>query len=159
MYALHLTNDSETSRDIVSDVLSHLWENIRTIDKETVHAYLTTAVRNKCIDHLRHQIVINNYFETYLQEAEQFYTDYPKEMENEHLVKEMLEELPPVTRHILEECYLYQNKYSEVAEKMNINPNTVKKHISKALKILREKFNSENKLTDIPKKDTKTYNK
>jgi len=158
MYALHLTNDSEISRDIVSDVFSQLWEDFSSIDKSTVHAYLTTNVRHKCIDHLRHLIVVSRYSETYLNEAEQFYTDTSDEREQERLIENMLSELPPITRQILEECYLHQHKYSEVAQKMNISPNTVKKHISKALKILRTKFNGEKNVTDIPEEGIQTYN-
>ena len=54
LYAYHLTNDAEASRDIVSDVFAKLWEDIKHIKQENVSGYLTTTVRNRCIDHFRH---------------------------------------------------------------------------------------------------------
>lgn len=159
MYALHLTNDAEESKDIVSDVFERLWRNFSSINESTLPSYLTTSVRNKCIDYLRHNIVASNFLTAYLKETELFYSNYSEEIAKDRLVQRMLEELPPLTRHILEECYLRRNKYSEVAEKMNISPNTVKKHISKALKLLREKFNGENRLIEIPDNDIDPYNK
>lgn len=55
----------------------------------------------------------------------------------------MLNSLPPLTRRIIEECYFHKKKYKEVAEEMDISPDTVKKHISKALKLLRNNYNKE----------------
>ena len=52
----------------------------------------------------------------------------------------MLSQLTPPTDQILEMCYLRRMKYSEAAEALGISPNTVKKHISKALKILRNLY-------------------
>ncbi len=158
-YALHLTNDSEWSRDIVSDIFSQIWENFSSINKATLHSYLTTLVRNRCVDYLRHRNVINQYSEVYLREVQLFYSDSTDIDDIDRLVKEMLDQLPRVTRHILEQCYLYQKKYAEVAQMMNISPNTVKKHISKAFKILREKFKNENNPGEIPDSYSQTYNK
>jgi RNA polymerase sigma-70 factor (ECF subfamily) len=66
-------------------------------------------------------------------------------------VEKMLAQLPPQTRKILELCYLHRKKYAEVAEEMNISPDTVKKHVTKALKMLRELYNVKND----PEKDTR----
>ena len=44
------------------------------------------------------------------------------------------------TRHILEECYLHEKKYKEVAAELNISISAVRKHIVKALKAIREEF-------------------
>jgi len=43
------------------------------------------------------------------------------------------------THSILLACYVDGKKYKEVAEMMNISISTVKKHIVKALRIIREK--------------------
>lgn len=52
----------------------------------------------------------------------------------------MLDLLPDTTRHVLEECYLNHKKYREVADEMNVCQETVKRHIIKALKLLREHY-------------------
>lgn len=44
------------------------------------------------------------------------------------------------TRHILEECYVRRKKYQEVADELNISVSAVRKHIVKALSVLRKEF-------------------
>ena len=50
-----------------------------------------------------------------------------------------METLPPKTRHVLEECYFNNKKYKEVADSLEVSTNAVKKHIVKALGLLRER--------------------
>lgn len=145
LYALHITGDTEQSRDIVSDVFTSLWKNISSLHMDTLNAYLLTGVRNRCVDSLRHNILVSQYSEEYLHTATEFYSDYSEEMEKDELVKEMLAQLPPLTRDILEKCYLYKMKYAEVAEELHISPDTVKKHISKALRMLKELYTERKK--------------
>lgn len=137
-YALHIVNDDDASKDILSDVFSALWKNIESIEEEHIHAYLMAAVRNRAVDYLRHNILHSQYTEAYLHETELFYDDYSDE--KDRLVEEMLAHLSPPTDQILEMCYLKRMRYAEVAEALDISPNTVKKHVVKALKILRELY-------------------
>lgn len=137
-YALHIVNDEETAKDILNDVFTMLWKNIAHLQEDKIKAYLLTAVRNRAIDHLRHSVLQSQYSEEYLHTAEQFYDDYSTEKDK--LVEEMLSQLKPPTDQILEMCYLKRMKYAEVAEQLNISTSTVKKHIMKALKTLRELY-------------------
>ena len=118
-YALHIVNDEEAAKDILNDVFVAL-------------------VRNRAVDFLRHHVLQHQYTEEYLYTAEQFYADYSDEKDK--LVEEMMSQLSPPTDQILEMCYLKRMKYAEVAEALDISPNTVKKHILKALRTLRERY-------------------
>ncbi len=142
-YALHIVNDSEASKDILSDVFAGLWNNIDKVEIESINAYLMTSIRHRAIDYLRRNILQTQYSDDYMKEATLFYDDGNDELEKDKLVEKMLSQLQPPTRDILEMCYLKRMKYAEVAEALNISPATVKKHISKALKILRELYNNE----------------
>lgn len=137
-YALHIVNEEETAKDILNDVFAILWKNISTFDATKVNAYLMTSVRNKAVDYLRRNVLQSHYSEEYLHTAEQFYSDYSSE--KDELVAEMLGQLTPPTDQILEMCYLRRMKYAEVAEALHISTSTVKKHIIKALKTLRELY-------------------
>ena len=160
IYAIHIINNEEFSRDIVSDVFTKLWEDFEKINQETIKAYLTQCVRNKCLDHLRHLTVSDQYTKEYISKADEFYNDYNEKVEQDILIAQMLNSLPPLTKKILEECYLNQKKYKEVAQEMNISPDTVKKHISKALRLLRESYGIYNldELINIPDFRVETYN-
>lgn len=143
IYALHITGNSEVSRDIVSDVFVGLWKNISSLELNKLNAYLMASTRNRCIDHLRHTILSSQYTEEYIHCYSELYIDYSEEQERDELVERLLSQLPSQTRRILELCYLQQKKYAEVAEELNISPDTVKKHIMKALKLLKELYNCE----------------
>ena len=49
------------------------------------------------------------------------------------------------TKFVVDQCYLEGRKYVEVAEMMSISREGVRKHITKALNILRSAFNVEKK--------------
>jgi len=144
-YALNITGDEETARDIVGDVMTTVWHNISNIDDTTLNAYLMTSVRNRCVDRLRHLELDKKYSDNYILEATIFYSDYSEESERDWLVEQMLSKLRPPTGKILRMCYLDRMKYREVAEELGISESTVKKHIMKALKTLRELYNNENR--------------
>mgnify|MGYP002672522963 CR=1 FL=1 len=137
-YALHIVNDESVAKDILNDVFAALWKNIATVKPEQINAYLLTSVRNRSVDHLRHQIMQDQYSDEYLHTVDEYYDDYNDE--KDRIVEEMLAQLSPPTDEILEMCYLKRMKYAEVAEKLDISTSTVKKHIVKALKMLRERY-------------------
>ena len=137
-YALHIVNDESVAKDILNDVFAALWKNMATVQAEQINAYLLTSVRNRSVDHLRRQIMQEQYSAEYLHVADRFYDEYNDE--KDRIVGEMLAQLSPPTDEILEMCYLKRMKYAEVAERLDISTSTVKKHIVKALKILRERY-------------------
>lgn len=135
-YALHLVNDENLCKDILNDVFAALWKNLNDIQVQSLNAYLATAVRHRTADLLRHSQQKVQYSEDYIYETEVFYSEYTAE--DDLLVQQMLKQLPPPTDKILKMCYLDQMKYAEVAEALHVSTSTVKKHITKALKTLRE---------------------
>ena len=75
--------------------------------------------------------------------------------ENEKIerIYKVLDNLTPQTRHIMEECYFNRKKYAEVAEMLNISPSAVKKHVMKALRLLREEFHINNGSEGVPENE------
>ena len=140
-YAYGFVENSETCRDIVSDVFGQAWENIERLERSTIGSYLYSCVRNKCIDYLRHDQAARQYVE-YLQDVvEDDEGMTPEEYEERlRIVKQIISELPPRTRFVLEQCYFNNKKYQEVAEILDVTSSAVKKHIMKALSILRERL-------------------
>ena len=66
------------------------------------------------------------------------WVEYNDEANSNYEVYKILDKLPPLTRQVLEGCFLEKKKYKEVAEEKSISTSTVKKHIIKALKVLRD---------------------
>lgn len=52
---------------------------------------------------------------------------------------------------------LRKQKYQEVADEFGISTNGVKKHIMKALRLIREEFDIKKKSREVPENEVKTY--
>ena len=140
-YAFRFITDENACKDIVNDVFEKAWQNFEKMNPETASAYLYAQVRNRCIDHLRHQQVEEQYADFYRAITEKDVDTSPDEREERlQRIEAFIEQLKDPTKTILKECYYENKKYQEVAEDFGISTNGVKKHIMKALKMLREEF-------------------
>lgn len=144
-YSLQILNDEEVCRDIVGDAFEYAWGgyNHRN-DVSNWKTYLYSYIRNKCVDHIRHQMVEEKHEEFIRQMYCEKEEEYEEMEEQINTMREILSTLPPKTRLILQECYLRKKKYREVADEMEVSVSAVRKHIVKALKVLREGFTKKN---------------
>ncbi|HEY9551177.1 MAG TPA: RNA polymerase sigma-70 factor [Prevotella sp.] len=138
-------NNDDDCHDLVSSVFENVWKSFSTLRAETIKSYLYTNARNKCIDYLRHEKQRRKYAE-FVGKMTLHYIEmqeYEMQEEKEKLIAQILAELKEPTGSILYACYMEQKKYKEVASEMNISVSTVKKHMVKALKLIREKWGKE----------------
>ena len=140
--ALSIIHDEEVSKDIVADAYESLLTKTKTkaMTTEELRNYLFIMVRNKCTDYFRHFTIREQYADWALHSlptTEDNYYEHERKIEE---ILSALQELTPRTRKIMEEHYLYGQKYTEVAHKLGISENAVKKHIVAGLKYLRKKF-------------------
>lgn len=138
-FAMQYLGDMETSRDVVSMVFEDIWCNLDSLRSDNLRALLYRMVRCKCVDLLRQQKVRRNYAEL-VQKLSKPYTEKDMLAEQDYkmkLIRQVLSRLEPRTLEIFKACYLDEKKYLEVANELNISKSTVKKHIVKALRILR----------------------
>lgn len=138
-YALKFVKNKEEAKDIVSSLFEYIWENYASLKTSgTLTPFIYASLRNRCIDHLRHQQTIIKHHSILLEENSFFEED--KYEEPDKLVsklKETLDKLPEQMRKVVVKCFLEGKKYKEVSEEMNISINTVKTHISRALNVFR----------------------
>lgn len=137
--AYQYLNDVEESKDVVNDIFEIVWNKFHTLQMDTVDTYLMTIVRNRCLNLLEHRKVQQQYEASFseldLLEEEMDWEDRERTLEK---IESVCKELPDKTRYILSQCYFHHKTYKEVASELQIAPDAVKKHIVKALKILRE---------------------
>ena len=157
-YAFQFISDAETCKDIVNDVFEKTWILYESLQQETITAYLYANVRNKCIDHLRHSQAKEQYADFYNAETlEEADNDFSEREERIARIEKVIEELTDPTKTILKECYYENKKYQEVADEFGISTNGVKKHIMKALRLIREEFGIKKKSREVPENEVKTY--
>lgn len=146
--AYSLLNDQEGSKDVVSGAFMELLD--KHILVRDVNTYLTSIVRNRALDVLRHRQVKDDVWNNLLQEYEHSgitYDTYDDEQINEirHFIDK---ELTPQTRRVVQMCYDDKKSYKEVASELGISVQAINKHISQALRKLRERFNPSFKKTN-----------
>ncbi len=140
-FACQYVDDEEACRDIVSGAFERLWRNFSKVERESAKSFLYIAVRNLCVDYAR-QASRHREYARYVAAMSRYATDASSLMEREELqqrVNRSIDGLKPPTRDIFVACYVERKKYKEVAEQMGISTATVKKHIVKALKAVRQR--------------------
>lgn len=132
--------DSDDCHDIVTAVFEDVWRNFPTIDISTIQPYLYKTSRNHVIDFLRHDVKRQRYAEYAMRmTAHSEDPEYAAERKHNQLViEDILKRIGPPTSDILKACYIDGKKYQEVAEEMEMSLASVKKHMVKALKMVRE---------------------
>lgn len=139
-HAYSLVHDAEDSRDIVSEVFVRI---LKTKDRDKTNVgYLMAMVHNKALDVLRNRKVEDEARQMMLHDYQTFMQpDWHKEERLKEILHFIETELTPQTQRILQMCYKDKKSYKQVAEELNISIQAVNKHISQALRKLREKFN------------------
>lgn len=148
LFAKSYVRDEMAAEDIASESLIQLWE---TLKRETVNiplALLTTILKNKALNYLKHQSVeweamgnISDKLERDISyRIATLQACNPEEMfssEITRILKDTLASLPEQTRRIFIMSRYEQMSVKEIAEKQQLTPKSVEYHITKSLKVLR----------------------
>lgn len=141
-YAYRYVYDWEEAKDIVQSAFLQLWINAGKIDPDgDIGAYLSGIVHNLCSNYLRHLNIIDTNQEK-LTEAIVF-QNLISDIDNvspeirERLDK-AIDSLPDKSREILLLHVVEGMKCKDIAEKYGVAESTVKTHLKRAMKVLRE---------------------
>lgn len=140
-FAKEYVLSDEDAENIVQDVFLMLWEKRTVLDVQvSLLSYLFSLVKNRCLDFLRHQIVVEDYkqeLSAKLIALEQFNYIFNTDEDLERLFSSAIDKLPERCREIFIKSRLDGKKYREIAEELNLSVNTVENQMTIALKKLR----------------------
>ncbi len=141
LFAGKYVENEEVAKDIVHDAFLTLWSNRKRLNPTyPVKSYLFTLAQNCALNYLRHLRVVTGNEQAVtelLEAANEDLNDYEKRLVR---LEEKLAQLPEKQREVLVKCVVEGKKYKEVAEELDITVNTVKTHITRALKFLRDEL-------------------
>lgn len=141
VFAHHFLHVDEDCHDAVSEVFEDVWRHYADIEEDKALAYMYQCLRRNCLDRLKHRKVEERYIRLssiiteHLVTQEQMEETYRREA----VIEQVLQSLPPPTQEIFIQCYVEHRRYQEVADNLGVSASTIKKHIIRALKIIRER--------------------
>lgn len=144
-YALKFIDNSEVARDLVQDAFLSILNSKNSSEVENLKAYLYRAVRNNCLNYIKH-LEVKNEFEQKEQQRKnreiQFYDSHLTLVEKElqQKLNEAIEALPEKYKVPFKLSRFEELTNSEIAKKLSVPVRTVETQIYRALKILREKL-------------------
>lgn len=141
-FARKIVSDGDTAEELVQELFMQLWDKRLSLNPETsLRAYLFTAIRNSCLNHLKHQNVRGRHEDHARNLPLQLAPDPSQALETAELQARIhlaIGELPDRCSEIFKMSRFEGLKYDEIAEKLQLSPRTVEVQIGKALRILRE---------------------
>lgn len=139
--AVSIVDDEDDAHDIVGEFFASMWEQYEA-GQEYNSSYLYRGVQRKCLDYLKHVRVKDRYRQYTLSHNSPLLPDDDTEDERLAKVERVIAEMPERTRFVVDQCYMQGKKYVEVAEMLHISRDGVRKHITKALRMLRAAFSA-----------------
>lgn len=143
-YASTFVKDPEEAEEIVQGTFIGIWEKRQAIDIATsVKAYLYRAVRNSCLNEIKHRKVKALYAQGELRTDERYYEASDQSTLRDELetkIQAAIQTLPEQCRIIFQLSRFEELKYQEIADQMNLSVKTVENQMGKALKIMREQL-------------------
>jgi RNA polymerase sigma-70 factor (family 1) len=138
--ALRKTHSEEVAEEIVQDVFVGLWEKRSKLVIEEVRYYLFRSVKNAVLDHVRAQLVRQNYAHEYValhDPAANQTEDVLALYELMSAIYKGMDNLSEKTREIFRFNRLESLSIEEISQLLNMPRRTVEYHITVALRAMR----------------------
>lgn len=141
--------DEQVAKDLVQDVFMSYWEQKEFIEADNIQSYLYKWVQNRCLNHIKHQMVVEEY-EARVRMAEARIVYLADRMDTNDVLKQVISQdlrelidisvkkLPPKTAEAFRLCYYHDFSHKEIGEVMGISHRTVETHIRNAILFLRK---------------------
>ncbi|HBU79934.1 MAG TPA: RNA polymerase sigma-70 factor, partial [Muricauda sp.] len=143
-YAKSLSRNEALAKDLVQEAFFKLWKKRDNIKKGTIlKGWLYKSVRNNFLDHVKKYKKETYFFETTYAETLDLVIEREYQEDLKHkveLVEKEIEQLPKKCNQVFKLSKKEGLTNTEIAEHFGISIKTVEGHLTKALKILREKL-------------------
>ena len=145
LHAYKMLQDDEEAKDVVQEVFTTLWLKKADV-KPPVAAFLYAASRNKILNQIKHLKIEARYMEQCKAVLEYPSVILPDEHVIERdfakLIEAGIQSLPPKMRRIFELSRKEFKTHQEISEELQISSLTVKRQVSNAISILKNKLQS-----------------
>lgn len=147
-YAMRFVRDDAATEDLVQDCFLRLYERREALTPTSISSLLFTMVRNRCLNYLKHQVLVDGYQTEALKQSGGSEQLYALDMTGNadavvlyddlrHQLDAIIDALPPRTREVFAMSRNDGMRNKEIAAALGISEKVVEKHITKALAAMR----------------------
>lgn len=148
LFSMKFVENESDALDIVQNIFVAVWENGKYMDKEElVHSYLFAAVKNSCLNYIKHQQVVKKFendaaIQIKEMEAIHYQSGEKSLIEKENIaqITNAIDSLSDIYKQIIVLSRFEGLKNSEIAERLDLPLRTVETRIFRALSALKEKM-------------------
>ncbi|HET7552522.1 MAG TPA: sigma-70 family RNA polymerase sigma factor [Gemmatimonadaceae bacterium] len=147
--ASHIVRSETVAQDIVMDVFARVWRDRLSIPEDTrLPAYLTVAVRNACIDYLRHdrlelsvqEMSIEGGWAPGMSAVPLTPEQELERSEAKEFIRHAFTNLPRRMRQVLELRWLADKSYKEISKELGMPVKSVENYLGRAMRLLRDRM-------------------
>jgi RNA polymerase sigma-70 factor (family 1) len=137
-------NDPELSKDLIHDLFTELWAKRSKLEVPiSLEAFLITVIKNRILNHFKHQKVSQRYLDNFDQylEKNDISTDYLiRHNELASLIEKEIAALPEKMRIVFVMSRKKNMTRKEIAEELQLSEETVKSRMRHAISVLKDKL-------------------
>lgn len=150
--AYRYVRDREVAEDLVSDSFMTFWEIHEKLPEDiNIPAYILTAVKNRCLNHLNAQIrhrraqqdihsALTRRLHADVRSLAACDPDLLFSDEIREIMSQAVRKMPEMTRKVFLLSRLKENTYKEIAEELGISVSHVNFEIRRALSLMRSEL-------------------
>jgi RNA polymerase sigma-70 factor (ECF subfamily) len=141
--ALNVLRSQKEAEDCVQELFVSLWNRRQSLSvNSSLKAYLQTATRYQCIDRIEKDMIRGGYLEDFTSylSARQTLPSVEEEIYARELaanIDQLMDKMPDKMREVFRMSRHEHLTHREIADRLSISEETVKKQIYLALKILK----------------------
>lgn len=140
--AARALRSKEEAADVVQDVFLSCWERREVLAIQgSLAAYLHTSIRYKCIHYIEKNITRRDYLLQLCMVEVSMSATHPELVlqlkDLQEAVDKAVAKMPPKMQQVYKLSRQEHLSYREIAEFMDISSETVKKHLHRALRLIR----------------------
>lgn len=138
-----IVRDHAPAEEIAQEVMLELWRRRESLQLEQgFGAYLLRSTRNRALNHVRHERIVDRELAAATIEAREFPATDAEMLgvELERAIREAINALPERCREVFQLSREQGLKYTEIAGVLEISVKTVEKRMGQALSELRERL-------------------
>ena len=139
-----MIRDEEASKDLVQDLFVGFWDKPELIqENNNLSGYLYIAGRNRVLKFIQRNKLKNDHITSLAKYASEVSLETMQDIDERELkiiVQKEIDNLPAKMKVIFELSRKDNLSHAEIAKKLGLSDQTVKKQINNALKVLRAKL-------------------